>query len=58
MRILEVGLNAFCIMLCLGMTPNRLICLNKLMGSREWNNMVCICLPQGVALLEGMTLLE
>jgi hypothetical protein len=38
--------------------PHRLICLNKPRGAREWNVMVCICLTQGVALLEGMVLLE
>ena len=36
----------------------RLMCLNKPMGTREWNAMVCICLAQGVALLGGMALLE
>ena len=38
--------------------PHRLMCLNKPMGSREWNVMVCICLAQGVALLGGVDLLE
>ena len=38
--------------------PHRFICLNKPMGAREWNVMVCICLAQGVALLEGLVLLE
>ena len=33
--------------------PHRLMCLNKPMGAREWNVMVCICLAQGVALLGG-----
>ena len=32
--------------------PHRLICLNKPMGARKWNVMVCICLAQGVAMLE------
>ena len=58
MRTLKVGLNAFCIMLCLSMPPHRLMCLNKSMGAREWNVMVCICLAQGVALLGGVALLE
>jgi hypothetical protein len=30
--------------------PHELICLNKPMGAREWNVMVCTCLV-GVALL-------
>jgi len=34
------------------------MCLNKTMEAREWNMMVFICLAQGVALLEGMALLE
>ena len=38
--------------------PHRLMCLNKPMGAREWNVMVCICLAQGVALLGGVALLE
>ena len=38
--------------------PHRLMCLNKSMGAREWNVMVCICLAQGVALLGGVALLE
>jgi hypothetical protein len=38
--------------------PHRLMYLNKPMGSREWNAMVCICLAQGVALLGGVALLE
>ena len=46
MRTLKVGLNAFCIMLCLSMAPYRLMCLNKSMGTREWNVMVCISLDQ------------
>ena len=33
-------------------SPHRLICLNKPMGAREWNVMVCIYLDHGVALLE------
>jgi hypothetical protein len=32
--------------------PHRLICFNKPMGARKWNVMVCICLAQGVAMLE------
>ena len=38
--------------------PHRLICLNKPKGAREWNVMVCMCLALGVALLEGMALLD
>jgi hypothetical protein len=34
---------------------HRLTCLNKPMGAREWNVMVCICLAQGVALLGSVT---
>ena len=57
MGTLEVRLNVFCIMLCLGGTPID-SCLNKSMGAREWNMMVYICLAQGVALLGGVALLE
>ena len=32
--------------------PDRHICLDKPMGAKEGNVMVCICLGQGVALLE------
>ena len=56
MRMLKVGLNAFCIMLC--MAPHRLMCLNKSMGAREWNVMVCIFLHQGVAPFGGVALLD
>ena len=38
--------------------PHRIICLNKPMGVREWNVMVCIYLAQGVVLLGGVALLE
>ena len=38
--------------------PPRLIYLNKSIGAREWNVMVCICLVQGMALLVGVSLLE
>jgi hypothetical protein len=38
--------------------PNRLMCLNKSMGARKWNVMVCIFLGQGVASFGGMTWLE
>ena len=58
MRTLKIGLNAFCIMLCLSMAPHRLMFLNKSMGTREWNVMVCISLDQGVAPSEGVALLE
>ena len=57
MRTLEVGLNVFCIVL-FSFGPLRLKCMNKPMGAREWNVMVCICLAQGVALLGGVALLE
>ena len=36
--------------------PHRLMFLNKLMGAREWN--VMVCLAQGVALFGGVALLE
>jgi hypothetical protein len=38
--------------------PHRLTCLDKPMGSRELNVMVCICLAQGLALLGGVALME
>jgi hypothetical protein len=57
MRTLKVGLNAFCILLCLCMAPHRLMCLNKSMGAREWNVMVCIFLGQGIAPFGGVALL-
>jgi hypothetical protein len=41
MGIFEVGLIVFCIILWLGMTPHRLMYLNKPMGAREWE---CSCL--------------
>jgi hypothetical protein len=44
MITLKVELSAFCIMLCLGMAPHKLMCLNKSMGAREWNVMVGIFL--------------
>ena len=53
---LEVGVNAFCIILCLGMAPIE-TCLDKPMGAREWNVMICICLAQRVAVV-GVALLE
>ena len=51
---------AFCIMLCLSIAshPHRLMFLNKSMGTREWNVMVCISLDQGVAPSGGVALLE
>jgi hypothetical protein len=58
MRTLKVGLNAFCIMLCLNMAPHRLMCLNKSMGAREQYVMVCIFLDQGVVPFGGVALLE
>jgi hypothetical protein len=57
MGTFEVGLNVFCIMLCLDVTPID-SCLNKPMGAREWKVMVTICSAQGVAQLEGVALLE
>ena len=38
--------------------PHRRIGLNKPIEAREWNVMVYICSAQGVALLEGVVLLE
>ena len=61
MRTLKVGLNAFCIMLCLSMPPPPLPqthVLEKSMGAKEWNVMVCIFLGQGVAPFGGVALLE
>ena len=52
MRTLKVGLNAFCIMLCLSMASHRLMFSNKYMGTRDWNVMVCISFDQGVAPLK------
>ena len=57
MVILEAGLNEFCIRVCLGMAPID-SCLNKTMGAREENVILCIWLAQGVALLGGVVLLE
>lgn len=37
---------------------HKLMCLNRSMGVRGWNVMVCICSSQGVALLEVVSLLE
>jgi hypothetical protein len=58
MGTVEVGLNVLfnCAMHRYG--PYRIMFLTKLMGAREWNVMVCICLVQGVALLGGVALLE
>ena len=53
----EVGLNVFCLMLCLDMAPQIHI-FEQPMGAKEWNVMVCICLAQGVAPLEAVALLE
>jgi uncharacterized membrane protein len=50
MRTLEVELNVLFIMLWQDMATCRLVCLNKSMGAREWNVMVCICSVQEVAL--------
>jgi hypothetical protein len=58
MDTLKVRLNVFCIMLCFMYGPHRLLCLNKPIGARECNMMVCICLSQVVALLEGVALLK
>jgi hypothetical protein len=38
--------------------PHRLMFLNKSMGTREWNVMVCISLDQRVAPSEVVALLE
>jgi hypothetical protein len=56
MGTFEIGLNLFLIMLWLHMVP-RLMHLNKPMGAREWNVLVCVCLTQGVPLL-GVALLD
>ena len=37
---------------------HRLMVLNKSMGTREWNVMVCIFLGQGVAPSGGVALME
>jgi hypothetical protein len=58
MRTLEVELNYFLRYAMFRYGSHRLICLNKPIGAREWNVMVCICSAQGAAPLEGMTLLE
>ena len=44
--------------MCKYAPPHRLMCLNKSMGAREWNVMVCIFLGLGVALFGGVTKLE
>jgi hypothetical protein len=38
--------------------PHRLTCLNKSMGAREWNVIVCIFFGQGVAPFGDVALLE
>ena len=38
--------------------PHRLMFLNKSMGAREWNVMVCIFLHQGVAPFGGVAFLD
>ena len=43
----EVGINVHFNYSVARYGPHRLICLNKPMGAREWNVMVCICLAQG-----------
>jgi hypothetical protein len=58
MGTFEVGLNVFCIMLCLSMAPIDPPMFGQAYRAREWNVMVCICLVQGVTLLEGVALLE
>jgi hypothetical protein len=58
MRTLKVGLNAFCIMLFNYALPHRFMCLNKSMGTKEWNVMFFIFLDQGVAPFEDVTWLE
>ena len=55
---LEVGLTVLFYYSMARYGSHRLMYLNKTMGVREWNVMVCcICLAQGVALL-GVALLE
>ena len=39
-------------------SPHRLMCLNKLMGAREWNVIAQKGLAQGVTLLGSLALLE
>ena len=58
MVLLEVGLNVLLYYSMARYGPHRLMCLNKPMGAREWNVMVCICSAQRVALLGGVALLE
>ena len=58
MRTLEVELNYFLRYAMFRYGSHRLICLNKPIGAREWNVMVCICLAQEVALLGGVALLK
>ena len=56
METLEVGLNVLFNYAMATYGPHRLMCLNKPMGVREWNVMVCICSAQEVALLGGVGL--
>jgi len=58
MGTLEVGLNVLFYYAMFRYGLHRLMCLNKPMEARELNVMVYICMAQGVALLEGVTLLE
>jgi hypothetical protein len=48
----------FKILLWIIMPSHRLMCLNKPMGAKEYNVMVCICLVQRVAMLGGVALLK
>ena len=58
MGTLEIGLNVLFNYVMARYDPQRLMCLNKCMGAKEWNVMVCICLTHGVALLGGLALLK
>ena len=51
MRTLKVGLKCILHYAMFKYGPHRLMFLNKSMGTREWNVMVCISLDQGVAAL-------
>jgi hypothetical protein len=58
MGTFEVGPNIFLHYTMLRYGPHRLIHLDKPIGAKEWNVMVCIYSAQGVALLEHVALLE
>jgi hypothetical protein len=58
MGTLEVGPNVLFYYAMARYGPHRLMYLNKPMGAREWNVMVCICLAQEVSLFGGVALLK